>query len=66
MSKKVRVELDHDIGDKVYLLMDPDFNQRMVVEIKLCPGGTSVYTLAFNDETSEHYAIEITDTKPVI
>lgn len=67
MSKKVKIELDFDIGDIVYLKTDPDEPvKRMVVAITLLPGGVAVYCLACGDtEPSEHYAIEIAETKPV-
>jgi hypothetical protein len=64
--KKVKIELDYDIGDFVYLKTDPDPMKRIVISITLLPGHTAVYTLGLGDtETSDHYSIEITDTKPV-
>ena len=65
--KKVRVELDYDLGDIVYLKTDPDEPiKRMVIAITLLPGNTPVYTLACGDsDPTEHYAIEISDVKPV-
>lgn len=66
MPKKVKVELDYDIGDMVYLKTDPDRLERIVVSITLLPGSLAIYSLAQSDsEQSEHYAIEITDVKPV-
>lgn len=66
MSKKIKIELDYDIGDLVYLKTDPEFNERMVVSITLLPNNLACYSLACgSEETSEHYAIEILDKKPV-
>jgi len=64
MPKKVKIELDFDLGDKVYLNTDPE-NERMVVGIILRPGGIAVYILVCGTEESEHFAIEITDVKPI-
>lgn len=64
--KKVKLELDYDFGDEVYLSTDTEALKRMVVEIRILPGGTAIYTLACGDmEPTEHHACEITDTKPL-
>lgn len=66
MPKKVRIELDYEIGDMVFLTTDPEYFPRMVIAITLLPGGLAVYSLSCgSDEPTEHYSIEITDTKPV-
>lgn len=65
MAKKVKVELDFDFGDTVYLNTDPDGIPRLVIEIRLLPGGVAVYMLACGEENTEHYALEITDQKPI-
>jgi hypothetical protein len=66
MAKKVKIELDFDIGDSVWLKTDPEFLERMVVHIKLLPGELAVYGLAYGaDEVTEHYPIEMLDKKPV-
>lgn len=67
MAKKVKIELDFDTGDFVYLITDPDQIRRMVTEVKLLPGGVALYVVGYSDnETSEHYSIELSDTKNVI
>jgi hypothetical protein len=64
MAKNVKVELDHDHEDLVYLKTDPCQYQRMVVEIRLLPGGIAIYKLRCGeDEPTEHYAIEISDVR---
>lgn len=56
--KKVRIELDYDIGDLVYLVTDQEQFLRMVTEIRISP--TSVmYMVSCANESSEHYAIEL-------
>ena len=65
MPKKVKIELDWDLGDPVFLKTDKDLNLRIVVEIRLLPGGVPIYVLGFSDnEPTDHYAIEITDSPP--
>jgi hypothetical protein len=67
VPKKVKIELDFDIGDIVYLKTDPEEPvKRMVIAITLLPGGVALYTLSCGDsESTEHYAIEIQEAKPV-
>lgn len=65
MPKKVKIELDYDIGDLVYLKTDVDGLERLIISITLLPGNLAVYTLSCGDEESEHYAIEIMEKKPV-
>lgn len=65
MPKKVRIELDFDIGDTVYLKTDPDLYPRIVVEIKLLPNDLAVYLVSCNGETTDHYGFELLDKKPI-
>lgn len=66
MAKKVRIELDYDIGDEVYLKTDLGGLKRIVVGITLLPGNLAMYTLACSDnEVTDHYPIEISDVKAV-
>ena len=66
MAKKIRIELDFDIGDPVFLKTDTDLNLRIVIEIRLLPGNVALYRVALSDnEPTDHYAVELTDTKPV-
>ena len=66
MAKKIRIELDFDIGDEVYLKTDPDGLKRIVVGITLLPGNLAIYSLAHSDcPPSDHYPIEISETKVV-
>ena len=59
--KKVRIELDYDIGDLVYLVTDPEQCLRMVTSILLGPNSV-MYIVSCGHETSEHYAIELSST----
>lgn len=61
MPKKVKIELDYDIDDFVYLKTDIEQCKRQVTEIKLIPGGVAIYTVVLGDSDSEHYAIELSD-----
>lgn len=63
MAKKVKIELDFDIEDIVFLKTDPEQLERIVTDIRLITGGVPMYTLACGAEESEHYAFEISNTK---
>lgn len=65
MPKKVRVELEFDIGDIVFLITDIEQLERKVVEITLTPHAP-IYLLACGTEQTQHYAIEITSERKVI
>lgn len=65
MAKKIKIELDFDIGQIVYLKTDAEQLERMVVEIRLLPGGVAIYSLSCIDTVSEHYAIEIDSEKDI-
>jgi len=64
MPKKIKLELDYDIGDFVFLVTDSDQERRIVTEIRICPSGV-VYSVAHGTDESEHYAVELSDTKQV-
>jgi hypothetical protein len=66
MAKKIKIELDFDHGQKVYLVTDPEQLERVVGDIRLVPGGVAIYYLKCGTEESEHYEFEISDTKKVI
>lgn len=59
MAKKVRVELDHDIEDVVFLKTDQGQLERIVISITLLPGNVAVYNLSCGEDASEHYGFEI-------
>jgi len=61
MAKKVKIELDYDIGDFVYIVTDPEQFKRQVTEIRLLPGGVAIYNVVLADSDSEHYSIELND-----
>lgn len=66
MPKKVRIELDFDHGDEVYLVTEPEPVKRLVTGIRLMPQGLAMYTVSLGDlEPTEHYAFELSATKPV-
>jgi hypothetical protein len=59
------IKTKYDIGDIVYLKTDISQKERMITMIGITPGN-NVYTLSCGDDSSDHYEIEITDTKDVI
>lgn len=65
MPKKIRIELDYDIGDFVYLVTDTDQQRRQVIAIIINPNGV-LYRCMLGIEESCHYAIELSGEKQVI
>lgn len=65
MAKKIRIEIDFEIQDKVYLLTDPDLLERVITSITLLPGGLAVYHVACGETETDHYYFELASTKPV-
>lgn len=65
MAKKVKIELDFDIGDFVYLVTDAEQQRRQVVAIIMNPNGV-LYRVMLGVEESCHYAIELSAEKQVI
>lgn len=64
MPKKVKIELDFDVEDAVYLKTDTEQHLRMVTGITLRPGGVAYYLVRYADEEeTEHFACELSDTK---
>lgn len=59
------IKTKYDIGDIVYLKTDISQKERMITMVGITPG-SHVYTLSCGDDSSDHYEIEITDTKDVI
>jgi len=67
MAKKIKIELDYDIGDSVYLKTDIEYMERIVIEIRLLSNNLATYIVACGaEEPTEHYPIELADTKPTI
>lgn len=62
---KKTIEIQYDIGDVVYLKTDTEQYERIVVGITIRPIGI-VYQLAYEDDESSHYEIEMSDTKDVL
>lgn len=60
--KKVKVELDYDIGDKVYIVTDPQQLARQVVYIIMYKQ-SAIYGVRCSEfEASEHQAFELSDS----
>lgn len=65
MPKKIRIEIDFDIGDFVYLVTDGEQQRRQVVSITIDPNGI-MYGVILGTEESVHYGIELSAEKQVI
>ena len=61
MPKKVKIELDFDIDDIVYLKTDPDQRKRQVIEVHLLPASIARYRVACGETISDHYINELSD-----
>lgn len=61
--KKVKIELDFDNGDFVYLITDPDKIKRQIVHVTFTSGGV-YYGVRYGDfEPTEHQAFELEEFK---
>jgi len=58
----MKIELDFNLGDLVFLKTDPDQKQRMVTKINITPAGV-YYNLNCGVEESDNYSIEMTADK---
>lgn len=63
MSKKIKIEIDYDIGDTVFMVTDEEQFERLVTEIKLTPNTGALYKVVCGVEEKECYAIELSDKK---
>ena len=61
----MKINTRYDIGDIVYLKTDTNQKERMVTAI-IITVGSHAYSLSCGDDSSEHYDIEISDTKDVM
>jgi hypothetical protein len=63
---KISIDADFARGQSVYLKTDPDQYERIVIYIVLYPDCKPMYGLSCSDEgCSEHFAVEISETKKV-
>lgn len=61
MKHTVVVELEHKIGDLVFLKTDPEQLPRMFTSYEVTPCGV-LYCLSIGTQAGKHYAVEISDT----
>ena len=59
---RIMQKLKYELGDRVYLITDPEQHERMVTAITL-RGTGAIYGLGLGAEESWHYDYEITDEK---
>lgn len=63
----IKIQSEFDLGQKVYLITDPEQYARMIIGVYKSLSGSVSYQLACgSDEPTEHYEQEICDTKDVI
>lgn len=58
----MKIETEYSIREKVYLVTDPDQNQRIITAISIRENGIS-YELACGSSSSWHYGFEISTDK---
>lgn len=66
MPKKIKIEIDFDIEETVFLKTDAAQQERIVTSITLLPNGLAIYNLACGELSTEHYSFEITSEKDVL
>ena len=59
----LKIEINHQIGDIVYLKTDPEQHERMVTEIRIRQNSI-LYSLSCGTTDSQHYEIKISTNKP--
>lgn len=53
------IKNEHEIGDIVYLVTDPEQCRRIITSMEIFFTGEVIYKLAVADSVSAHYAFEI-------
>jgi hypothetical protein len=56
----------YDIGEILYLKTDPEQREMIVTAIIIRPEGLIKYELRCGTEVSEHYNVELSDTKDTL
>lgn len=62
---KITIEVEHKIGDFVYLTTDQDQLKRVVTSISIYPNNIA-YRLACGTSETIHYGLEISKEKNII
>lgn len=63
--KKIKVEIEYDTEDIVYLRTDPERLPRMVVGVLLTPIGVMYLLRMGGEDVTDHYGCEITTDRTV-
>jgi hypothetical protein len=56
-------KIEHELGEIVYLITDPDQFERMVTGIILRPNNQVIYEISFMNSETQHYSIEFTSER---
>lgn len=62
----ITINNQFELGQIVYLKTDPEQLQRMVVGITVNPGNSLFYRVAFEEDASSHYEIELSADKDIM
>ncbi|TWI86306.1 hypothetical protein LX66_3560 [Chitinophaga japonensis] len=57
------VDNKYEIGDRVYLVSDPDQQLRIITSFAVYKGGEILYTVACGEKESRHYDFEMSKDK---
>ena len=63
MTKTIKLFVEYEMEEYVYLKTDPDQEQRMVTGYKIVPKNTIIYLLTCGTIETPHYDFEITKEK---
>lgn len=61
----MKINTEYNIEQLVYLVTDPEQNQRSITAISVYPGGLVMYTLVCGTEETTHYGFEISTDKKI-
>ena len=59
----LKIEVDYEYGEMVYLRTDPNQLERLVTGYILRPGGEPIYKLTYSTGETAHYGIELSREK---
>jgi hypothetical protein len=66
MSITLKIQVEHEVGDIVYLKTDTDQKPRQVYAYEVYPGREVIYKIISGTYTSPHYDFELTKEKDVL
>lgn len=62
----MKISNTYNIGDKIYLVVDPEQNQYLIVGIMVMPTNLLMYRITGSDGTDDYYDFELSPTKNIL